>query len=364
MSRRIFLPLSVVVLVSAVPLLAQTPDAAPPDLTQILQTLRTLKGQQVLQIKAAKEKAFRDAQAAAASPTAATSAWEEAVRQIQFEGAPKEGAAFREWKEKEGDALSDKECQNAAQLYFRWLALTLQRSMGAAIRELLPAVVQYTKDLTADQVAMESLTERIAKEAQLAQAGKHGAREKRRDGQMTKRLHDQILRSLAGSPPAKAMGIEEHLKVDQWEENPGNLDGIYNAIILPELRAMRDSRVLDYWDMRIKREGEQAQKSKLAYDLEKFTQERRPLLLWNKAGEYLHLGLRNRAIAEMFTLVKTYPQHPDAGKWIGTLEAALLPPGAPGSAASPTINATGSPTAPGSSVPTPAPATSPAPAAR
>ena len=354
MFLRHLLPLPLACLILTAPSRGQVQDAPPPDLSQILQALRTLKGQQALQIKALKEKAYRDAQAAAASPSAAAAAWEEAVRQVQFEGAPKEGAAFREWKEKEGDALSDKECQTAAQLYFRWLALTLQRSNGATIRELLPAVVQYTKDLTSDEIAMEALTERIAKEAVLAQSGKHGARDKRRDGQMTKRLHDQILRSLAGSPPAKAMGIDEHLKVEQWEANPGNLDGIYTMIILPELRAMRDARVLDYWDMRIQREGEQAQKSKLAYNVEKFTQERRPALLWNKAGEYLHLGLKNRAIAEMFSLVKTYPQHPEAANWIGTLEATLMPSAAPATSALGTSSGTAA-APPGPPVPGAAP---------
>ena len=353
MFLRHLLPLLPACVIFAAPSRGQVQDAPPPDLSQILQALRALKGQQTLQIKAVKEKAYRDAQAAAASPAAAAAAWEEAVRQVQFEGAPKEGAAFREWKEKEGDALSDKECQTAAQLYFRWLALTLQRSNGATIRELLPAVVQYTKDLTADQIAMEALADRIAKEALLAQSGKHGAREKRRDGQMTKRLHDQILRSLEGSPPVKAMGIDEHLKVEQWEGTPGNLDGIYTSIILPELRAMRDARVLDYWDMRIQREGEQAQKSKLAYNVEKFTEERRPALLWSKAGEYLHLGMKNRAIAEMFSLVKTYPQHPDAGNWITTLETTLMPPAAPATSASGTGGSAAVP--PGLPVPAPAP---------
>ena len=147
MSPRLFL-LPAIFLIPLATLRAQVQDAPAPDISQILQTLRSLRDQQLLQIKAAKEKALRDAQAAAATGSAAAAAWEEAVRQVQFEGAPKEGAAFREWKAKEGDALSEKEAQSAAQLFFRWLALTLQRSLGTPIRELLPAVVQYTKDLT------------------------------------------------------------------------------------------------------------------------------------------------------------------------------------------------------------------------
>jgi len=359
-----FAVLTVAVVATGAPLLAQVQDAPAPDISQILQALRSLKDQQLAQVKSAKEKALKEAQAAAASPGAAATAWEEAVRQVQFEGAPKEGAAFREWKAREGDALSEKEPQNAAQLYFRWLALTLQRSIGTPVRELLPAVVQYTKDLTADQLAAEALAERIARDAALAASGKHGDRKGKKDDQAAKRLHDQILRNLAGSPPVKAMGIEEYLKTEGWEGNPGNLDGIYTAIILPELRALKDQRVLDYWDMRIKRETEAAQKSKLAYDIEKFTKERRPSLLWNKTSELLNLGLKNRAITEMFTLIKTYPQHPDLPKWITGLETALLPPAAPRAAATTT-----NPAASGNGVDSveesiPLPAAGAAPAAR
>ncbi len=285
-----------------------------------------IREQQVKQKKSQREKAMRDVRTAGASAATAASSWEDAVRQVQFEGMPKEGTAFKEWKAGPGDALSEKECQSALQLYFRWLALTLQRANGATIRELLPTVVQYTKDLQADQVAMENLEDRMKREEEQAKDGKRGAREKRGDDRNTKRMHDDILlQPLPGSPPVKALGIGDLLDAEAWEMNPGNLDGMFQSIILPELRALNDPRVIEFWDIKIKRESEKAQKTKLAYDLDKFNNERRPQLLWNKAHEYANLGLRNRAVTEMFMVLKTYPTHPNAGNWIAEIESLLTP---------------------------------------
>lgn len=320
---------------------AEIPDAPAPDVTAILQILKTLKEQQLAQTKSLRDKALRDAQAAAASPSAAANAWEEAIRETQFEGQPKEGAAFRAWKDKDGDALHDKEVQSAAQLYFRWLVLTLQHSAGKTTKELLPDVITYTRDLAADQTAMENFVENMKRDEELAKSGKHGLRPvSKHSDQSTRQLHDSFLRGLNGSAPAKAMQIDaiieavapkkskggnnDEAKVD-WTGSPGDFDGIYSTIILPELRAARDPRALDYWDLRIKRAADAATKTKLAYDAEKFTNEIRPSLLWARAQEYANIGQRNRSISEMFAVLKAHPRHRDAGNWIDELETALTP---------------------------------------
>ena len=323
MIRKTLLPL----FLAASVLHAELQDAPAPDIAQMLQVLKALKDQHLAQLKTARDKALRDAQTNAASPSAAVAAWEEAIRETQFEGQPKEGAAFRAWKDKEGESLKEKEVQSAAVLYFRWLVLTLQHAGGKLVKDQLSDVVAYTKDLGNDQVAMESFVENIKREAELAKTGKHGIRPaSKANDATTRQLHDAFLRGLNGSAPVKAMSIEEVLKGDKWEMNPGNLDGIYNNIILPELRAQRDPRVLDYWDLRIKRAGDSAARTKLAYDAEKYTNETRPSLLWNKAQEYAKIGLKNRAIAEMFAVLKAFPKHPEASQWVSDFEAVLMPP--------------------------------------
>lgn len=314
------------------PLSAQ--DASPVDIAQLLQALRSLRESQASQIKTLKQRALQEVQAAAASGPAAAAAWQEAVRVTQMEGASKEGAQLRAWKEQEGEALKEKESQNAARLFYMWLGITLQRSSGVAVKDLLPAITQYTRELAADQQAMEVFEERLKRDKEAAATMKSpNAKEKTKDEAAAKRMHDEILRrGLAGSPPVLAMKIAEHLRIQNWEGSPGNLDGIFENIVLPELRNQRDPRLLEYWDQKIRKESEAVAKAKLAFETEKFLQVRRPELAWRRAQDVLALGQRNKAIGDMFNVIKTYPTHPSAGEWIGKLEQLLAPP-SPGASA-------------------------------
>ncbi|MEQ1860927.1 MAG: hypothetical protein ABMA13_13410 [Chthoniobacteraceae bacterium] len=309
-------------------------DAPAIDPAQLLQALQALKDQQTLQAKTSRQAVLKAAQAGAASGPAAASAWIEAVRQTQFEGVEKEGAAFRDWKEKQGALFAEKEVQTAAVLYFRWLTLTTQHALGTPAKDLVPSIIQYTKDVLTDAATMEAMMEHAQKEKDRAGARPGNARNRSaNEDDRIKREHDQILsRPLPGSPPVKALRAEELLRIDKWEMRPGDVDGIYSAIILPELRRARDARVLEYWDMKIKQEGE-AVKTKSAFDQDKFAKERRTELLWSRAKEYGGLGLRNKAIGELFQILRANPQHPRFNEWVGELETFVAPASPAGSAA-------------------------------
>ena len=49
------------------------------------------------------------------------------------------------------------------------------------------------------------------------------------------------------------------------------------------------------------------------------------MMMWSRAQDMLLIGLRNRAITEMFNIIKAYPQHQDAANWIKQLEQVLSP---------------------------------------
>jgi len=325
-------PIPALLLLLAGHALAQ--DAPALDPAKLLDALKALKDQQAQQAHASRQTVLKAAQAGAASGTAAANAWVEAVRQTQFEGAEKEGAQFREWKDKEGALFAEKEVQAAAQLYFRWLALTVQRAQGSALKDLLPNIVQYTKDVLADAQVVEAMVEKEDKEKERG-GNRPGARTQKAVNEIDKirRLHDQILnRGLAASPPVKALHAEELVRSEKWEMKPGDVDGIYNAIILPELRKAHDPRVLEYWDMKIKLEGD-AVKARPAFEQERFTKERRGELLWNRGREFNELGLHNRCINELFLVLRTYPQHPKFAEWTAELETIISPAAAPGTPA-------------------------------
>jgi len=330
------LPHILTLLAAAPPLFAQTQaqDAPPVDLANLLKELHHLRDAQTTQSKQTRQTALQQVSAAAASPERAIAMWEEAVRAVQFDGAPKENAAFRDWKEKDGEALNSPLGRNAARLFFMYLGLTIQRDGGVTVKDLLPQIIAYTKELVADQAGEDALEDGIKRDKENPVNNKpRGPQHKATDDQV-KKMHDQILkRSLAASPIVQWMRLTDFVNPEKWEKQPGNLDGIYTQVILPELRTQHDPRVVEYWDYKLKHEGEAAAKTKLAFDLEKFTTVRRPSLLWSRAEDMLAIGQKNRAIGEMFALVRTFPQHPEAPGWIAELETVLAPPPAPASAA-------------------------------
>ena len=117
-----------------------------------------------------------------------------------------------------------------------------------------------------------------------------------------------------------------------WELGPFNVEGIFQTIILPELRAQKDPRVLEYWDNKMRQLADRATKAKSPLEIDKFNQITRPLLQWGRALDMETIGLRNRAITEMFSIVKANPAHPGVEAWMKELRTRIQPP-APAEAA-------------------------------
>ncbi len=330
---------------------AQAQDGQSVDIAQMIQALRQLREQTATKTKADKARAIQEVNSAAASGESAVNAWEKAVMATQFDGVAKEATAFKAWRDTEGEVLKEAEAKNAARLYFQWLSLTLQRSSGISVKDLLPAVVNYTKDLGNDMAAMDNLEDAIKREKE-KNDGKRGpgpGPRKSNDADVRK-MHQSILgKPLGGSIVVQWLKLGEWVNVDKWEGTPGNFDGIFEKIVLPELRAQHDQRVLEYWDMKIKREGDAAAKSKLEFEHDKFTTLKLPALLWRRASDMAVIGMKNRAATEMFNLVRKYPSHPEATEWMGKLEELLMPPAVP---TTPTTPATAAP--PVGDVPPPA----------
>ena len=308
-------------------------DAPAVDTAQMLQALRQLREQSNVQAKAGKQKVMQELAAAAGSGDVAVQMWEKAVMATQFDGVNKEQTAFKAWREREGEAFKESEAKNAARLYFTWLGLTLQRSAGTPVKEMLPAIVRYAQDLATVQAEIEKLEDEIKHDKDLAD-GKRGPQPKSNKQAVKKTAQDILGKGLAGSMVVDWLRIGEWVAVEKWEGTPGNLDGIFETIVLPELRAQRDPRVLDYWDARMKREAAVALESKREFERDKFNTQRLPILLAERALEYGEIGQKNRAATEIFNVIRKYPNHPRAAGWMGKLENLLRPP-APAPAAVP-----------------------------
>ena len=310
-------------LITASPLHAQ--DAPNVDAAAIIQSLRQLHDQTVLKNKSDKQKLLQDINAAATNGESAVATWEKAVMATQFNGINKEVTAFRAWRDGEGESLKEPEAKNAARLYFLWLGLTLQRSSGVSVKNLLPSILNYTKDLANDILAIDALEESLRRDKEHPE-NKRPSPRKSNDHEV-KRMHHHILeKPLSGSVVVQWLKLSELVTPEKWEDTPGNFDGIYEKIVQPELIAQRDPRITDYWDFRIKRETEEVAHSKLEFEHDKFNTQRLPSLLWKRATDLANIGYKNRATTEMFAIVRKYPSHPNATEWMTKLEALLLPP--------------------------------------
>jgi len=323
-------------------LFAQIHDTPPVDLKQVLQGLKQFKEQNETGLRARRNNAYKQITAATASNEAAAAFWTNAVLAVQFAGVDHQTAAVRDWLKGEGEGLKAKEGANAARLHLVWLGLAIQHAAGAETRQLLPKVIEFVKQLDADDTAMGRVVDQIDKAKERA-GNSRTATNTKALGEAThgKKMHDSILRmSVKSSPVAKYLQITDLVgdagkngkrddgEAPGWEFVPGNVNGIYSAIILPEYRAEKDPRLLDYWDMVIRKGQEGLYAGMPDFEERQWTQVKRPALMWSRAQDLLLIGQRNRAVTEMFNLIKAFPQHPDAPGWITQLEQIITDAGA------------------------------------
>lgn len=359
------LPLIVAAL--SVPAIAQLNDAPPVDMKQVLQGLRQFKEQNTATQAALRNGAYKQIVAAAGSNESAAAFWTSAVMAVEIAGKAHESVAARGWQHGDGEGFKSKEAMNAARLHLIWLGLTLQHISDAETKQLLPSIIDFTRQLEADEAAAGVLTEKLEKKVERVpgirklkdlndpralqnleeQLNNLAARKPPTPGSKEaledlrgKKLHDSIMKTAVGSTPVaekllivellgeagakrkRQNGIEDGAG---WEPVPRNVDGIYKAIILPEFRGTKDPRLIDYWDMMLRKNQASIYAGMPDFEERKKTHIERPSIMWDRTQDMLLIGLRNRAITDMFNLIKAYPQHPDAAGWITRLEQLVAP---------------------------------------
>lgn len=287
-------------------------EISPGDAEAMLSTLRSFKETNKENMKAYRGKVMQEIAAAAQSNASAIAFYLQAVKATDFVGKSRENTQFRDWKKKNEEKLKSPEMQNAVRLQLTYLVLTLQHAAGMKTKELIGPLMQYCNQVLEDP--------ELEKQPELK-------------------------KPLSASLVVKWYNIDGLLQGGEgdWEMSPGNVEGIYETTILPALREAKDPRLIQYWDAKIAREGSQARQSALAFNAGKFSEVRKPGLLWNRAEDRLVLGEKSKAVAEMFALIKAHPSHPEVGGWMGTLEgilSAAMPAPAPVPGTSPVPGAT------------------------
>ena len=274
--------------VCSAPLVSLRAQSSPPpvDPAAVLATLKELKTRQA-QVAARGKGQTLDAIRAAMAEPAKT--YEQAVMAVEIQGkGGNEGAKMADWRKEHGDQLRDKSFVNALRLQLTYISLTLQRSGGTKNKELLGALYDYTGQVTSvyDYLWSNNLA--------------------------NKGLNDNVF--------VQYFQVGPHVNgVPDWENQPFNVDGIFQKSILPVLRELKDPRLLVYWDNKLKTEAGRLDSKANSLAIDKFNNIRRPVLFWNRAEDELLLGDVNRAVADMLSIIKGHPDHPDFDKWVARL---------------------------------------------
>jgi len=294
-------------------------DAPPVDVAGILNSLKVIQKQQSTDSKAGKLKIAQELIATSRDTNAAITYYEEAIRATKFEGESRESIQFQEWKKGETDRMKSKPFRDALCLHLFYLGLTMERSAGIEVKDLLADLISYTQQVM--------LLEDTPAAPSFVPAGRPGGKKQGESGSET---DEWLKQSLPSSVFVKWLLLSDYVSaVENWELAPGNVDGIYSKTILPEFRRTKNPQLTQYWDMRIARESSIAASTGKNFDTDKFNQITMPDLLWSRAQELLVLDQKNRAIMDMVKNIKSYPTHPNVPQWISQVQQILQPPTSP-----------------------------------
>ena len=293
LSRRLLPWLASVALAAVIVTPHAHAQRAPVDPDTVLATLKDLKARQTQIVSKEKQNVLALIQAAQADPA---KAYEQATLAVDFQGqGNNDSIKIMEWRKKQGELLRNPAFVTGLRLQLAYISLTWQRSMGYKNKALLPALYEYTGQVMANLDSLWSYEPL-----------------KRPLGQIVFVRYFQIAPYIAS--------------IEDWSDQPFDVDSIYDKSILPTLREMKDPRLLDYWAGKIQGEASRVDsKGTNALAVNKFNNVRRPALLWSRAEDELIIGQRDAALADMLAIAKAHPDHPDFDKWVQQLTDLVSP---------------------------------------
>jgi hypothetical protein len=230
---------------------------------------------------------------AAAAPGSAGRLYEKAIEATS-------SGDFAEWKKRNADLLRSKPFQEAAQMYLRYLVLSLERgpSDRDSKRWAEPSL-RYARDLAA------LLTGKDFRSA---------------PGQSNELLREPIAKSLF----TQWLQVGPLLPPDAtWEQVPGNLSGILEKNVRAPWRSIGDPRTDLAWQLELETGVALADADGSERAARNFNQGTAPALIFRRAIDRAATGQPNRAAADVLGLVRRHPTHPDFPQWAAKLREML-----------------------------------------
>lgn len=282
---------------------------------------------------------------AAQSNASAFNFWLECKKEIDFIQKGKTATEFVEWKRGgEAQRLEKSDTfRNSLRLQAQFLVLVVMNSyanttqakseVAAEAMNYLETMVKFCDSekslaksvlgsvidvsISPDQVVTMSNIEETLKQAREASSAVGG----------------DIMDSLF----AKYLKIEGMVgKNASAATHPGNVDEIYERLILPVLREKKDAAGLAAaWTKRMDQMARIAKATGVKELVEKYETEKLPVLKWGQACDQWDAGHEEPAAQAMLAIIRANPAHRETSSWISQLRERAQPkePGAPGAGA-------------------------------
>jgi hypothetical protein len=121
---------------------------------------------------------------------------------------------------------------------------------------------------------------------------------------------------------ARHLELDGSVKSRSNATNPGNIDEIYDRLVIQPLRKKKDATgIAAAWTRRIDQTGRVAKSTKVKEIEEKYNSEKVPSMKFAMYRDQWVAGLPKQAAASMMALITAHPTHKDSNDWMKELKA-------------------------------------------
>lgn len=214
----------------------------------------------------------------------------------------------------------------AVRLQLRYLILTLQAHETKDTEQLLPEIAAYIQDVVASAEKLKGRAGAYLGTALRAGGGRRPGGGGGGVGQ-------------GNNPFVSAFQLERYLDNEHWSMEPLDFGNIYDKAVFPVYRTKKKSDLGAQWDTRMSAEA--SLKKGSVSDAEYAIWQQTSLLdtKWLKLKDLYSFGDKPvNALADMLTMIRDNPGHPDSPKWLDEFRG-LVAAAVPGTAAAPPASA-------------------------
>lgn len=292
---------------ACLPALAQQPAAAqtltPDQLTNVLNQISQLEDQIAAMRDGRLTAALQKIRAGMASPRDALNLFMECDKIVNAERKELDKTEARRRQEmmerrgKNENPEDDGQFSLAVQLGLKYLALTLEANETKAEDKaaMIPKLQAYIQELVSNAPG----------------------------------LRGRSLQYLAGAvsdrnPIVDALRLGAFIKPKDWSTQAMNIGDMYKSTLLPTAEKYKPDLLPSLWTERISAESALRKETMPAPEYELWLQDNLPTLRWERASYLVEKGpSKINALADMLTLIKEFPGHAEAPKWLSELRSAL-----------------------------------------